>query len=49
MYQYPRGCNRGGVLNIDICPTISTSSWQHNCLLIELEYEQQKTGDDAPQ
>lgn len=42
MYQYPRGTNRGGVLNVDICPTISCSSWQNNCLLIEISYE----GDD---
>ena len=35
MYQYPRGVNKGGVLNIEYCPTISRSSWQNNCLLIE--------------
>lgn len=35
-YQYPRGDNKGGVLNTKICPTISTSSWQHNCFLIEI-------------
>ena len=39
MYQYPRGVNQGGVLNVDICPTISCSSWQNNCLLIEVIYE----------
>ena len=33
-YQYPRGVNRGGVLQSKICPTISCSSWQHNCLLV---------------
>lgn len=39
MYQYPRGVNEGGVLNTDICPTISCSSWQNNCFLIEIEDE----------
>lgn len=37
MYQYPRGVNEGGVLNTDVCPTISCSSWQNNCFLIEIE------------
>lgn len=35
-WQYPRGANKGGVLNTDICPTISCSSWESNCLLIEI-------------
>lgn len=35
MFQYPRGVNKGGILNVDICPTISCSSWENNCLLIE--------------
>ena len=39
LYQYPRGVNPGGILNVDICPTISCSSWQNNCLLIEVIYE----------
>ena len=39
MWQYPRGVNPGGVLNINYCPTISTSSWQNNCFLIEIEHE----------
>lgn len=39
MFQYPRGVNEGGVLNTDICPTISCSSWQNNCFLVEIEYE----------
>ena len=39
MYQYPRGVNEGGVLNTDVCPTISCSSWQNNCFLIEIEDE----------
>ena len=38
-FQYPRGLNPGGVLNVDCCPTISTSSWEHNCFLVEIEYE----------
>lgn len=36
-YQYPRGVNKGGVLNTEICPTISCSSWENNCFLIEIE------------
>lgn len=32
--QYPRGVNKGGVIDLDYCPTISTSSFQHNCFLI---------------
>ena len=39
MYQYPRGVNEGGVLSTDVCPTISCSSWQNNCFLIEIEDE----------
>ena len=37
----------GGALNTDICPTISCSSWQNNCFLIEIEYEQQEA-DETP-
>lgn len=48
MYQYPRGVNEGGVLNTDVCPTISCSSWQNNCFLIEIEDEQQETGETSP-
>jgi DNA (cytosine-5)-methyltransferase 1 len=29
--------NKGGVLNTEICPTISTSSWENNCFLIETD------------
>ena len=29
--------NKGGVISIDYCPTISTSSFQHNCFLIVYE------------
>ena len=43
MYQYPRGVNMGGVLNTEYCPTISTSSWQNNCFLIEINYEDKDT------
>ena len=35
--QYPRGVNNVGVISIDYCPTISTSSFQHNCFLIVYE------------
>ena len=37
--QYPRGVNKGGVISIDYCPTISTSSFQHNCFLIVYDSE----------
>ena len=37
IYQYPRGVNRGGVLDIEYCPTISCSSWENNCFLVEFE------------
>lgn len=47
LWQYPRGANKGGVLNIDISPTISTSSWENNCLLIEI-YEQENICDSPP-
>lgn len=40
--QYPRGANKGGVLEIDICPTISVSSFQNNCCLIEYENAEKK-------
>lgn len=42
-FQYPRGANKGGILNTEICPTISTSSWENNCLLIEEMTETQET------
>lgn len=35
--QYPRGDNAGGVLDIDFCPTISTSGFQHNVWVIIYE------------
>ena len=46
-YQYPRGVNQGGILQVRVCPTISCSSWQNNCFLIEIEYEQQEA-DETP-
>lgn len=46
-FQYPRGVNKGGVLNTEICPTISTSSWENNCFLIEIQ-DGQETDDPAP-
>lgn len=48
MFQYPRGVNEGGVLNTDICPTISCSSWQHNCFLIEIEDEENGEDNNRP-
>lgn len=44
MYQYPRGTNEGGFLDTDICPTISSSSWQNNCFLIEINDEENNNG-----
>lgn len=32
--MYPRG-NRGGVMDVDVCPTITTSSWDNNYFIIE--------------
>ena len=37
IYQYPRGVNRGGMLDIEYCPTISCSSWENNCFLVEIK------------
>lgn len=37
-YQYPRGKNNVGVIGIDLCPTITSCSWQYNCVLI-IEYD----------
>ena len=45
--QYPRGANRGGVLDVEICPTISCSSWENNCFLIEI-YGGQETDKTPP-
>lgn len=46
-FQYPRGVNKGGILNTEICPTISTSSWENNCFLVEI-YDGQETDDPTP-
>lgn len=37
LYQYPRGCNKGGILNGDISPTVTSNSWQHNLFIVECE------------
>lgn len=37
-YQYPRGKNNGGLIGIDLCPTITSCSWQYNFFLIK-EYD----------
>lgn len=36
--QYPRGFNDGGILDTDICPTVTINAWQHNVFLIK-EYD----------
>jgi hypothetical protein len=38
--------NKGGILNTDICPTISCSSWENNCLLIEIEEKENIPKDE---
>lgn len=47
MYQYPRGVNNGGLLNIDYCPTISCSSWENNCLLVEIKEDEREDIQDC--
>ena len=37
IFQYPRGVNRGGILDIEYSPTISCSHWENNCMLVEYE------------
>lgn len=44
--QYPRGDNKGGVLDTDICPTITVCSWQHNVLLMEKEEDDEEHLDE---
>ena len=44
--QYPRGANKGGTLDVDICPTISCSNWEYNCVLIKIYG--QETDDPTP-
>lgn len=34
-YQYPRGENKGGILDTDFCPTITINAWEQNVFLIE--------------
>ena len=44
MYQYPRGVNNSSViLDIEFSPTISCSSWQNNCVLIEIMDDESDT------
>ena len=40
--------NKGGVLDTDICPTISCSSWENNCFLIEIEECNTKESTSTP-
>ena len=47
-YQYPRGVNRGGCQDGEICSTISKSSWEHNYLLIEIVKYEQADKDRQP-
>ncbi|MBO7230089.1 MAG: DNA (cytosine-5-)-methyltransferase [Bacteroidaceae bacterium] len=35
MFQYPRGANKGGIRDVEACPTITTCSWENNCMLVE--------------
>ena len=37
-YQYPRGENKGGILDADLCPTITINAWEQNVFLIK-KYE----------
>lgn len=34
-YQYPRGENKGGILNTRLCPTITSNAFEQNVFLIE--------------
>lgn len=47
-YQYPRGENRGGCRDGEICSTISKSSWEHNYLLVEIVKYEQADKDRQP-
>ena len=47
-YQYPRGKNRGGCRDGEICSTISKSSWEHNYLLVEIVKYEQADKDRQP-
>ena len=39
--------NKGGILDTEICPTISTSSWNNNCFLIDIQ-DGQEANDPVP-
>lgn len=47
-YQYPRGKNRGGGRDGEICSTISKSIWEHNYLLVEIVNYEQADKDRQP-
>ena len=47
-YQYPRGKNRGGCRDGEICSTISKSIWEHNYLLVEIVNYEQDDKDRQP-
>ena len=47
-YQYPRGKNRGGCQDGEICSTISKSIWEHNYLLVEIVNYEQADKDRQP-
>lgn len=38
LYQYPRGFNDGGILDTDVCPTVTINALQQNVFLIK-EYD----------
>lgn len=35
VWTWPRGWNKGGVNKVDVVPCITTSSWQHNFLVVD--------------
>ena len=47
-YQYPRGKNRGGCRDGEICSTISKSIWEQNYLLVEIVNYEQADKDRQP-
>ena len=48
IYQHPRGVNRGGCRDGEICSTISKSIWEHNYLLVEIVNYEQADKDRLP-
>ena len=48
IYQHPRGVNRGGCRDGEICSTISKSSWENNYLLVEIVNYEQADKDRLP-